>query len=142
MGIYIGIGNHIGRANLKVISVVVRVIDKGTGLPLVGAIVVFKGKEYVTDANGQVILKGFENSSYPLIVKRQGHESVVIDRWKLENGDIYLTDVTRVTRNILAEIGVNILTEDGGLIFRDLANIILEDGKFMVTENGDLILFE
>lgn len=124
MGIYIGIGNHIGRANLKVISVVVRVIDKGTGLPLVGAIVVFKGKEYVTDANGQVILKGFENSSYPLIVKRQGHESVVIDRWKLENGDIYLTDVTR---NILAEIGVNILTEDG---------------KFMVTENGDLILFE
>ena len=135
MGIYIGIGNHIGRANLKVISVVVRVIDKGTGLPLVGAIVVFKGKEYVTDANGQ----GFENSSYPLIVKRQGHESVVIDRWKLENGDIYLTDVTR---NILAEIGVNILTEDGGLIFRDLANIILEDGKFMVTENGDLILFE
>lgn len=139
MGIYIGIGNHIGRANLKVISVRVRVIDKGTGLPLVGAIVVFKGKEYVTDANGQVILKGFENSSYPLIVKRQGHESVVIDRWKLENGDIYLTDVTR---NILAEIGVNILTEDGGLIFRDLANIILEDGKFMVTENGDLILFE
>lgn len=143
MGIYIGIGNHIGRANLKVISVVVRVrvrvIDKGTGLPLVGAIVVFEGKEYVTDANGQVILKGFENSSYPLIVKRQGHESVVIDRWKLENGDIYLTDVTR---NILAEIGVNILTEDGGLIFRDLANIILEDGKFMVTENGDLILFE
>ena len=141
MGIYIGIGNHIGRANLKVISVVVvvRVIDKGTGLPLVGAIVVFKGKEYVTDANGQVILKGSENSSYPLIVKRQGHESVVIDRWKLENGDIYLTDVTR---NILAEIGVNILTEDGGLIFRDLANIILEDGKFMVTENGDLILFE
>lgn len=124
MGIYIGIGNHIGRANLKVISVVVRVIDKGTGLPLVGAIVVFKGKEYVTDANGQVILKGFENSSYPLIVKRQGHESVVIDRWKLENGDIYLTDVTR---NILAEIGVNILTEDG---------------KFMVTENGDLTLFE
>lgn len=124
MGIYIGIGNHIGRANLKVISVVVRVIDKGTGLPLVGAIVVFKGKEYVTDANGQVILKGFENSSYPLIVKRQGHESVVIDRWKLENGDIYLTDVTR---NILAEIGISILTEDG---------------KFMVTENGDLILFE
>ena len=55
MGIYIGIGNHIGRANLKVISVVVRVIDKGTGLPLVGAIVVFKCKEYVTDANGQVI---------------------------------------------------------------------------------------
>ena len=113
MGIYIGIGNHIGRANLKVISVVVRVIDKGTGLPLVGAIVVCKGKEYVTDANGQVILKGFENSSYPLIVKRQGHESVVIDRWKLENGDIYLTDVTR---NILAEIGVNILTENGDLI--------------------------
>lgn len=111
MGIYIGIGNHIGRANLKVISVVVRVID--TGLPLVGAIVVFKGKEYVTDANGQVILKGFENSSYPLIIKRQGHESVVIDRWKLENGDIYLTDVTR---NILAEIGVNILTENGDLI--------------------------
>lgn len=54
-----------------------------------------------------------------------------MDKWKLENGDIYLTDVTR---NILAEIGVNILTEDGGLIFRDLANIILEDGKFMVTE--------
>lgn len=138
MGIYIGIGNHIGRANLKVISVVVRIIDRGTGLPLVGAIVIFKGKEYITDANGQVILKGFENSSYPLIVKRQGHESY-IDKWKLENGDIYLTDVTR---NILAEIGVNILTEDGGLIFRDLANIIQEDGKFMVTENGDLILFE
>lgn len=140
MGIYIGIGNRIGRANLKVISVVVRVIDKGTGLPLVGAIVVFKGKEYVTDTNGQVILKGFENSSYLLIIKRQGHEPVVIDGWKLENGDIYLTDVT--SRNILAEIGVNILTEDGGLILRDLANIILEDGKFMVTENGDLILFE
>lgn len=124
MGIYIGIGNHIGRANLKVISVVVRIIDRGTGLPLVGAIVIFKGKEYITDANGQVILKGFENSSYPLIVKRQGHESYIVDKWKLENGDIYLTDVTR---NILAEIGVNILTEDG---------------KFMVTENGDLILFE
>lgn len=120
MGIYIGIGNHIGnhirRANLKVISVVVRIIDRGTGLPLVGAIVIFKGKEYITDANGQVILKGSENSSYPLIVKRQGHESYIVDEWKLENGDIYLTDVTR---NILAEIGVNILTEDGGLIFRD-----------------------
>lgn len=90
MGIYIGIGNHIGRANLKVISVVVRIIDRGTGLPLVGAIVIFKGKEYITDANGQVILKGFENSSYPLIVKRQGHESVVVDKWKLENGDIFL----------------------------------------------------
>lgn len=139
MGIYIGIGNHIGRANLKVISVVVRIIDRGTGLPLVGAIVIFKDKEYITDANGQVILKGFENSSYPLIVKRQGHESYIVDKWKLENGDIYLTDATR---NILAEIGVNILTEDGGLIFRDLANIILEDNKFMVTENGDLILFE
>lgn len=140
MGIYIGIGNHIGRANLKVISVVVRIIDRGTGLPLVGAIVIFKGKEYIADANGQVILKGFENSSYPLIVKRQGYESYIVDKWKLENGDIYLT--ASVTRNILAEIGVNILTEDGGLIFRDLANIILEDGKFMVTENGDLILFE
>lgn len=139
MGIYIGIGNHIGRANLKVISVVVRIIDRGTGLPLVGAIVIFKGKEYITDANGQVILKGFENSSYPLIVKRQGHESYIVDKWKLESGDIYLTGVTG---NILAEIGVNILTEDGGLIFRDLVNIILEDGKFMVTENGDLILFE
>lgn len=139
MGIYIGIGNHIGRANLKVISVVVRIIDRGTGLPLVGAIVIFKGKEYITDANGQVILKGFENSSYPLIVKRQGYESYIVDKWKLESGDIYLTDVTG---NILAEIGVNILTEDGGLIFRDLVNIILEDGKFMVTENGDLILFE
>ena len=139
MGIYIGIGNHIGRANLKVISVVVRIIDRGTGLPLVGAIVIFKGKEYITDANGQVISNGSENSSHPLIVKRQGHESYIVDKWKLENGDIYLTDVTR---NILAEIGVNILTEDGGLIFRDLANIILEDGKFMVTENGDLILFE
>lgn len=141
MGIYIGIGigNHTGRTNLKVISVVVRIIDRGTGLPLVGAIVIFKGKEYITDANGQVILKGFENSIYPLIVKRQGHESYIVNKWKLENGDIYLTDVTR---NILAEIGVNILTEDGGLIFRDLANIILEDGKFMVTENGDLILFE
>lgn len=124
MGIYIGIGNHIGidnhigKVNLKVISVVVRIIDRGTGLPLVGAIVIFNGKEYITDANGQVILKGFENSSYPLIVKRQGHESYIVDEWKLENGDIYLTDVTR---NILAEIGVNILTEDGGLIFRDLA---------------------
>lgn len=139
MGIYIGIGNHIGRANLKVISVVIRIIDRGTGLPLVGAIVIFKGKEYTTNANGQVILKGFENNSYSLIVKRQGHESYIVDKWKLENGDIYLTDATR---NILAEIGVNILTEDGGLIFRDLANIILEDGKFMVTENGDLILFE
>ena len=95
MGIYIGIGNHIGRANLKVISVVVRVIDKGTGLPLVGAIVVFKGKEYVTDANGQVILKGFENSSYQLIVKRQGHESVVIDRWKLELSLIHISEPTR-----------------------------------------------
>lgn len=63
MGIYIGIGNHIGRANLKVISVVVRVIDKGTGLPLVGAIVVFKGKEYVTDANGQVILKDLRTAA-------------------------------------------------------------------------------
>lgn len=139
MGIYIGIGNYIGRANLKIISVTVRILDEGTGVPLVGTIVVFKGKEYITDTNGQVILKGFENSSYPLIVKRQGHESIVMDRWKLKNGDIYLTDITR---NILAEIGTNILTEDGGLIFRDLANIILEDGKFMVTENGDLILFE
>lgn len=113
MGIYIGIGNHIGRANLKVISVIVRIIDKGTGLPLVGAVVIFKGEEYITDANGQVILKGFENISYPLTVKRQGHESTIIDNWKLGNGDIYLTDVTR---NILAEIGVNILTENGDLI--------------------------
>lgn len=140
MGIYIGIGNHIGRANLRrVISVVVRIIDSDTKLPLVGAIVIFRGEEYVTDANGQVILKGFENSSYPLVVKRQGHETYIVDQWKLEDGDIFLTDATR---NILAEIGVNILTEDGGLIFRDLANIILEDNKFMVTENGDLILFE
>lgn len=90
MGIYIGIGNHIGRANLKVISVVVRIIDRGTGLPLVGAIVIFKGKEYITDANGQVILKGFENSSYPLIVKRQGHESYIVDKWKLEM-EIYIS---------------------------------------------------
>lgn len=134
MGIYIGIGNYIGRANLKVVSVVVRILDEGTG-----AIVIFKGKEYITDANGQVILKGFENSTYQLEVKRQGHESVIVDKWKLENGDIFLTDITR---NIIAEIGVNILTEDGGLIFRDLANIILEDGKFMVTEEGNLILFE
>lgn len=140
MGIYIGIGNHIGRANLRrVISVVVRIIDSDTKLPLVGAIVIFRGEEYITDANGQVILKGFENSSYPLVVKRQGYETYIVDQWKLEDGDIFLTDATR---NILAEIGVNILTEDGGLIFRDLANIILEDNKFMVTENGDLILFE
>ena len=140
MGIYIGIGNHIGRANLRrVISVVVRIIDSDTKLPLVGAIVIFRGEEYITDANGQVILKGFENSSYPLVVKRQGHETYIVDQWKLEDGDIFLTDATR---NILAEIGVNILTEDGGLVFGDLANIILEDGKFMVTENGDLILFE
>ena len=140
MGIYIGIGNHIGRANLRrVISVVVRIIDSDTKLPLVGAIVIFRGEEYITDANGQVILKGFENSSYPLVVKRQGHETYIVDQWKLEDGDIFLTDATR---NILAEIGVNILTEDGGLIFRDLANIILEDNKFMVTEDGDLILFE
>lgn len=90
MGIYIGIGNHIGRANLKVISVVVRVIDRGTGLPLVGAIVIFNGKEYITDANGQVILKGFENSSYPLIVKRQGYESYIVDKWKLEM-EIYIS---------------------------------------------------
>lgn len=139
MGIYIGIGNYIGRANLKVVSVVVRILDEGTGAPLVGSIVIFKGKEYITDANGQVILKGFENSTYQLEVKRQGHESIIVDKWKLENGDIFLTDITR---NIIAEIGVNILTEDGGLIFRDLANIILEDGKFMVTEEGNLILFE
>lgn len=120
MGIYIGIGNHIGRANLRVISVVVRVIDKGTGLPLMGALVVFKGEGYITDANGQVILKGFENNSYPLIVKRQGYEPAVINRWKLKNGNIYLTDITR---NILAEIGANILTEDGGLILRDLETL-------------------
>lgn len=140
MGIYIGIGNHIGRANLRrVISVVVRIIDRDTKLPLVGAIVIFRGEEYITDANGQVILKGFENSSYPLVIKRQGHETYIVDQWKLEDGDIFLTGATG---NILAEIGVNILTEDGGLIFRDLANIILEDNRFMVTENGDLILFE
>ena len=52
-----------GMVDIGLESTVVRVIDKGTGLPLVGAIVGFKGKEYVTDANGQVILKGFENSS-------------------------------------------------------------------------------
>lgn len=121
MGIYIGIGNHIGRANLRrVISVVVRIIDSDTKLPLVGAIVIFRGEEYITDANGQVILKGFENSSYPLVVKRQGHETYIVDQWKLEDGDIFLTDATR---NILAEIGVNILTEDGGLIFRDLQTL-------------------
>lgn len=140
MGIYIGIGNYIGRANLKrIVSVVVRILDKDSGEPLIGAIVVFGGKEYVTDANGQVTLKGFDGSSYTLEVIRKGHNSVFIDHWKLEDGDIYLTDATR---NILAEVGVNILTEDGNLIIRDLGTLLTESEKIIITETGNLILFE
>lgn len=118
MGIYIGIGNYIGKRgiSLKPTSVVVRILDEGTNEPLIGAVVIFKGQEYITNASGQVILSGLVNSTYHLEVRRKGHETTVIDKWVFKEGDILLTDITR---NIIAEIGVNILTEDGNLIIRD-----------------------
>lgn len=120
MGIYIGVGNYIGSANLRSVTSIIRVIDRESSLPLVGAIVIFNGEKYIADINGQVILKGFSNRRYPLTIERGGYESVIIDKWRLKDVDIYLTDNT-----------MNIITENG-------ADILSEDGKFIIIESNGI----
>ena len=119
MGIYIGISlnNHARKRNQKFIQVTINIIDDKSNLPLIGAVVIFDGKKYLTDNSGQVTLSGIQGKRYTLMIQKKGYLSVTIQEWKLREEIIYLSDTTR---NILAEISANILTEEGQLILLEI----------------------
>lgn len=119
MGIYIGISlnNRARKRSQKFIQATISIVDDESKLPLIDAVVIFDGRKYLTDSSGQVILSGIENKKYLLTVQKRGYSSITIQEWELREDVIYLSDITR---NILAEVGINILTEREQLILLEI----------------------